>query len=492
MISGPPEWLPAWWSAVPGWFLTGEPAAAGRYLWIAGVAAAALRGGLAVGTVAAVVAVLVQAPAMFAHAERRGLSAPVVEEVLTAALLLALGPLLGALTSEVRRLRRRVDLLRDLQTVLADEPPAEVALERVRACLAAGLAADVGLAVREGERWLAAGGVDCAEAPVREAVRAARPVFVADTGDRPRPHRVLVVPLSGRDAPGGVLVVRRVGELRPGERRAIAALGLHVGLALENVRLAARQRRFADELAGRVQEATEGLRAMDRLKSHFVAVASHELRTPLTALLGFAELLATRPASPDEVRRRARLMWRQTRRLTQIIDDLLDLTRLERGAPLALTPTPVAVQPALQAVVDLFQGGLATHEIRLQCAPALPAVLADPLALERVVTNLLANALKYAPRGTPVLLAAARQDSRIVIAVADEGPGIPPEALPRIFEPYFRAPQAGVRAPGSGLGLAVVKALVEAQGGVVHVTSERGRGTRVTVELPAVPVGAHK
>ena len=468
--------------------VAGEPGSPGRHLGGLPVALAALRFGLAGGAVAAVAAVMVQAPTLLVHLERFGLTAPVVEELVTTAHLLALGPLLAALPTEARRQRRRVRMLLDLQAVLADETAADAALERVRACLAARLDAEVALVLREGERWLTAGEVVLdPQGPAAAALQAGRSVFVPDTGDRPRPCRVLAAPLSVRGHPAGALIVTREGELPAGERRAITALAVHVGLALENVRLAARQRRFADELAARVREATEGLVAMDRIKSHFVAVASHELRTPLTALLGFAELLATRPAAPDEVRRRAQLMGRETRRLARIIDDLLDLSRLERGAPLELAPVPVPVRPVLQAVAELFQGGLATHEIVVDCPPDVPAVRADPQALDRILGNLVANAVKYAPRGTRVRLAAQAEADRVILTVEDEGPGIPPALAARVFEPYFRVARTAAGVPGVGLGLAVVKALVEAQDGRIAIAGEPGRGTRVTLELPAVP-----
>jgi signal transduction histidine kinase len=477
------------WLAVAAVLLGGgEPGSPWRHLWAVPVVLAALRWGLPGGTVGAIVAAMVQAPAMLLHVERFGLVTPVVEDLLAAGHVLALGPLLGALATEARRQRRRVDLLLDLQAVLADEPSAEAALGRVRARLAAWLKADVALALWEGDGWLTAGDPDLGPgSPARRAMETGRPVFVADTGDRPRPRRRLAAPLSAPGGPLGVLVVTREGEFRGGERRLVAGLAVHVGLALENVRLAARQRRFADELARRVREATARLEAMDRIKSHFVAVASHELRTPLTGLLGFSELLASRPVPADEVRRRAALMWRQARRLARIVDDLLDLSRLERGAPVEVSPVPVAVQPALQAVAELFQGAPATHEIVVDCPDELPAVRADPQALERILGNLVANAVKYAPRGTRVIIGARAGGGRVVFTVTDQGPGIAPEAVARVFEPYVRAPEAAARAPGMGLGLAVVKALVEAHGGSIALTSECGRGTRVTFELPALP-----
>ncbi|HXG04251.1 MAG TPA: hypothetical protein VNO23_12665, partial [Candidatus Binatia bacterium] len=200
----------------------GEPGSPWRHLWVIPVALAALRFGLAGGAVAAVAAVMVQAPAMLVHLERLGPAAPVVEELVTAAHLLALGPLLGTLTTEARRQRRRVRTLLDLQAVLADETAADAALERVRACLAARLDAEVALVLREGDRWLTAGEVVLdPQGPAAAAVRAGRSVFVTDTGDRPRPCRVLAAPLSVGGQPAGALIVTREGELPAGERRAI-------------------------------------------------------------------------------------------------------------------------------------------------------------------------------------------------------------------------------------------------------------------------------
>ncbi|HXG03322.1 MAG TPA: ATP-binding protein, partial [Candidatus Binatia bacterium] len=114
-------------------------------------------------------------------------------------------------------------------------------------------------------------------------------------------------------------------------------------------------------------------------------------------------------------------------------------------------------------------------------------VRADPQALDRILSNLVANAVKYAPRSTHVRLAARAEAARVIITVDDEGPGIPPALAARVFEPYFRVAETAAGVPGAGLGLAVVKALVEAQGGRIAIAGEPGRGTRVTLELPAVP-----
>jgi len=236
-----------------------------------------------------------------------------------------------------------------------------------------------------------------------------------------------------------------------------------------------------------VRAATDRLATLDRAKSAFVAMASHELRTPLTALVGYSELLATRTFSSDEVRRQAEIMRRQTRRLAAIIDDFLDLSRLERGEAPPLRLADVAVGPALTAAVELLGGPQRATRVIIDCGPEVTGVRADPHALERILMNLLSNALKYSPAHSAVTIRARAASGDVVISVEDAGRGIAPDALPRVFEPYFRAPEAVGRAPGSGLGLAMVKALVEAHHGGVSIESTIGIGTRVTLQLPAVP-----
>src|SRR5262249_50702472 len=158
-----------------------------------------------------------------------------------------------------------------------------------------------------------AGGGLVAGSLASEALETGRSQFVADIGGSPRPRRAFAAPLFAAGEPIGALAVEREGELTLGERTAIATLAAHRGLALENARLASRQRRFTEELSERIASVTA-------TKSTFVAVASHELRTPLTALLGFSELLAQRPFEADEVRRMAEVMHRETERLVRIVD----------------------------------------------------------------------------------------------------------------------------------------------------------------------------
>jgi signal transduction histidine kinase len=309
-------------------------------------------------------------------------------------------------------------------------------------------------------------------------------IFVEDTGGDGRARRAFGTPLMARGHAVGVLAVERRGEISLAERATLEAAAAHLGIALENARLVSRQRRFADELAQRVTEARRELEELDRAKSAFVAIASHELRTPLTALQGFSEILAVRRLPPEEVARLASIMRREARRLGRIVSDLLDLSRIERGLEPALCRIPVKIEAVVQATAEIFRQGSATHLITTACEPALPIVDADPDALERVLTNLISNAIKYSPTGSTVCVGARAAAEGVVIEVADAGRGIPAESLSRVFEPYYRVPDAAGAARGTGIGLAVVKALVEAHGGTVHVDSAPALGTRVTVVLP--------
>ena len=465
------------------------PAALLRHAYLAPVIAGALRFGVPGGVLTAVAAILLSAPFVLPEIERSGLTGEAAEGLVSFAVLAAVGALAGVLRSHGRRERARYETILSVQRAVADEPDLAPALRRLRAVLLARLPADaVALAVRDGERFALEGGARVAPGSAMDRVLAGgRPLFVPDAGGGPRPRRVFVTPLRAAGEALGALAVERAGELGGAERAALEALGAHVGLALEHARLVARQRRFAEELARKVADATARLAEIDRAKSAFVATVSHELRTPLTALQGFSEILAERPLPPGEVARAARIMHGEARRLGRIVSDLLDLARIERGLEPALRRAPVAPADALGAAVDVMRRAAPHHRLELECAPDLPPLDADADALERVLLNLLGNAVKYSPSGSTVRVRARAVPGAVELEVEDEGRGIAPEALPRVFEPYYREPGAAAAAAGAGIGLAVVKSLVEAHGGTIRLDSAPGRGTRVTVHWPAVP-----
>ena len=459
-----------------------------RHAYLVPVLAAALRFGAVGGGLAAAAAVLLSAPNVLPEIERSGLTTETLEGLVTFAVLGLVGALSGVLRGRVGRQRRRYEILVTIQRTLADAAaPLDLSLARLRAALAERLRVDaIALVAHDGERYAVAGGERVEERSLAARVlETGEPEFVSDAGDSRRVRRAFATPLVSGGRPVGIMAVERQGEISMGERIALEAVGAHVGVALENARLVSRQRRYAAELEERVAAARRELEELDRAKSAFVAIASHELRTPLTALQGFSEILALRRLPPEEVTRLAGVMRREARRLGRIVSDLLDLSRIERGLEPALCRIPVKIEPTIEATADLFRQGTATHLITTEYEPALPVVAADPDALERVLTNLISNAIKYSPTGSAVRVGARALAGAVAIEVADAGRGIPPEALHRVFEPYYRVPDAAGAAHGTGIGLAVVKALVEAHGGTVRVDSAPALGTRVTIVLPS-------
>jgi two-component system sensor histidine kinase KdpD len=463
------------------------PATPWRHLYLVPVVLAGLRFGVAGGLVAGLGAVLAFGPFVLREIEGHGLTRAAAEGIVTLMVLAVSGAAVGSLAARARRQRERYDTLRAVQCALADPAPLERTAARLAGVLTPRLRVDaVGLVLDDGRVVAGAGRVD-PRSVAAWVLRHREPVFVLDAGTESRARRVVVVPLSSADESVGVLAVERRGDFSRDERDALAGFGTALGLALDNARLAARQRRFAEELEQKVGEATARLAEMDRIKSGFVALASHELRTPLTALQGFSELLATRPFAPTEVRRLAEIMRGEIERLGRIVSDFLDLARLERGLVPSLRRAALDPAPLIAAAVELFRRTRTTHRVELHVAGALPRVDADADALDRVLKNLIGNALKYSPPGSCVRVRARAVDGVVAVDVEDEGPGIPPEERARVFEPYYRVRDTATLGPGTGLGLSVVKSLVEAHGGTVHADAVPGAGTRMTVILPALP-----
>jgi two-component system sensor histidine kinase KdpD len=463
------------------------PATPWRHLYLVPVVLAGVRFGVAGGLVAALGGVLAFGPFVLREIEGHGPTRAAAEGIVTLVLLGMSGAAVGSLAARARRQRERYETLRAVQRVLADPAPLGRAAARLVAILTARLHVDAaGVALDDGRVVAGADRVD--PRSVAAYVLAHRePVFVIDAGTASRARRVVAVPLISTGETVGVLAVERLGDFSREERDALVGVGAAIGVALDNARLAARQRRFAEELEQKVGEATARLAEMDRLKSGFVALASHELRTPLTALQGFSELLATRPFAPAEVRRLAEIMRGEIERLGRIVSDFLDLARLERGLAPSIRRAVLDPTPLIAAAVDLFRRTRTSHRLELHVDGALPRIDADADALDRVLKNLIGNALKYSPPGSCVRVRARAADGVVAVDVEDEGPGIPADERARVFEPYYRVRDTATLGPGTGLGLSVVKSLVEAHGGSVHADAAPGTGTRMTVTLPALP-----
>ncbi|HUG37518.1 MAG TPA: ATP-binding protein, partial [Candidatus Limnocylindrales bacterium] len=242
------------------------------------------------------------------------------------------------------------------------------------------------------------------------------------------------------------------------------------------------------ELLGTVavfHDVTE-LRRLERVRREFVANVSHELKTPLTAIRGFAETL--REKSPDEEQRRQYLdvILRHAGRLSDLIDDLLELSRIE-SRQTALDRTEVAVVAVAQGILRDLAPRLAARRLGAELrAEGEMHALADRRALEQVLLNLLDNAIKYTDPEGRIEIRVRREGDRIRLDVADTGIGIPESDQLRIFERFYRVDKARSRdLGGTGLGLAIVKHLVQAMGGEVSVRSRPGEGTTFTLTLPA-------
>jgi two-component system OmpR family sensor kinase len=220
----------------------------------------------------------------------------------------------------------------------------------------------------------------------------------------------------------------------------------------------------------------------------FVADASHELRTPLSSIRGYAELFRRGAgAHPDDLAMAMRRIEEEGQQMSALVDDLLLLARLDQGRPLEREPVDIAAICADAAtdsrVVD------SRWPVVLDVPPDPLLVIGDQLRLRQVLANLVRNARVHTPPGTTITITATHQDeSTAAITVADNGPGIPPEALPYVFDRFFRADMSRSRVSGgSGLGLSIVQAIVRSHGGDVLVSSVPGR-TSVEVRLPTTEV----
>jgi len=229
------------------------------------------------------------------------------------------------------------------------------------------------------------------------------------------------------------------------------------------------------------------LRRVDRVRRDFVANASHELRTPLTSIQGFADILANSEVTPEQQSKYLDVIARNAQRMSSLIDDLLTLSRIESGAE-ALTRSAVDVLRVVETVLADFAPRFeeASIEVRLH-AGSVPDCYADRDALEQILSNLLSNAARYSNAGSRVDVYVEEREGKVEVRVEDSGIGISAEDLTRIFERFYRVDAARSRGLGStGLGLSIVKHLVRAMEGELHVESEPGKGSQFRLTLPMV------
>ena len=230
------------------------------------------------------------------------------------------------------------------------------------------------------------------------------------------------------------------------------------------------------------------LKRLERVRREFVANVSHELRTPLTAIKGYAETLRDGGLrDPETAAEFVRVIHRHAERLRALIEDLLDLAAVEQGeARIDLAPVALRdVATQAEAVARPAAAGK-RHTLTLDVPGDLPRVLADRDRLGQVLINLLDNAVKFTPEGGRIEVSARPSSGRVVVSVKDNGVGIPPEDIGRIFERFYRVGRSRDRREGgTGLGLAIAKHLTQAMGGTIEVESRPGSGTTFRVSLPA-------
>jgi PAS domain S-box-containing protein len=323
-----------------------------------------------------------------------------------------------------------------------------------------------------------------AEGRVQRINRAAEPLFGLEAAVLGRPIQDVT---NDPRLPMAVLDVLE-------SRRAVASEegAAIVPLIVDGTERSYRQRttpmRDADNrLVGAVMllEDITHLREIDRLKSEFIATASHELRTPLTSLeMGVHLLLEGSAGELSGQQRELLIMCRDdTLRLDKLVKELLDLSRIESGET---APQRVALPPGelvTGAVEPLRrQADAQGVTLRVHVPSALPAIAADRGQIERVIANLVINAIRATERGGEIEVSAARRNGFVAISVRDTGRGIPHDYLARVFEPFVQVPKAA--AGGAGLGLAISRRIVQAHGGQITVRSEPGQGTTFTFTLP--------
>jgi two-component system sensor histidine kinase KdpD len=221
----------------------------------------------------------------------------------------------------------------------------------------------------------------------------------------------------------------------------------------------------------------------ERLGKTLLDSVSHELRTPLAAITSAAAGLESLEDKDNPGLRRAltRELCDASARLNRLVGNLLDMTRLESG-PIKLRRDWCDVADLVNVARRELEKDLAGHNVRTALAPGLPLVQMDFVLMQQVLMNLLLNAATHTPPGTEVVIGAAARDRELVLTVSDGGPGIPPKALPHLFDKFYRAPNA--RAGGSGLGLSIVKGFVEAHGGRVEAQNRPAGGAEFTIRLP--------
>jgi signal transduction histidine kinase len=308
-------------------------------------------------------------------------------------------------------------------------------------------------------------------------MRTGEPLVVSDAQNDPRSYHkadeqstfttrsILAVPLIARDKVIGVLeAVNKKGEgkFTDEDIELLAVLGNQAAVAIQN--------------------------ALLFQQSDLIAEIVHEMRTPLTSIIAYTDLMQRPNATMLQSTQFARIVQSEAERINEMANNFLDLARLESGrATLDRDPIDISTVILMSANVLRPQADAKQIALVVDIEPNLPSILGDAQRLHQVLLNLLSNAVKYCREGDRATVIARREGDHLSVSVADTGPGIPADALPNIFERFYRVPGTEERALGTGLGLTIARQIVEAHGGGISVSSEEGHGATFTFTLPITP-----
>jgi signal transduction histidine kinase len=291
------------------------------------------------------------------------------------------------------------------------------------------------------------------------------------------------VPLIAQGQTVGALWVGRRTDISDDELRLVIAMGDIAANALHRAQIVETLEQRVAERTQALADANERLTELDRLKTKFVSDVSHELRTPVGNLKLHLDLLER--GKPEKREHYLSVLQNQIKRLAQLVEGILDLSRLERDRENVVLQ-PVNLNALVEQVVITHQPSAEAAGLSLtsDLSPNLPSVLGEPRQIIQVITNLLSNAINYTPEGS-VRVSTVRDGRLVCLQVSDTGQGLDPEDMPHLFERFYRGKHTGQSdIPGSGLGLAIVKEIVDLHGGRIEVDSRAGEGSTFRVWLP--------
>ena len=309
-------------------------------------------------------------------------------------------------------------------------------------------------------------------------------------GEKQCHYSLLISPLPNRR--GYLVVLRNITRQKKAEEK-LKQYQEHLEVQVEertsqlkktlrNLENEVGERKMAESL---IREQNERLRELDKMKSKFLSTAAHELRTPLTSILGFSELLINTKQDKKEQTRFLEIINKEAGDLTDIVNDLLDVSRIEDGRGFEITKAPIQLEEVLLKSINLIKGQTDGHLFKVDIPHDLPKVQADKNRMGQVMENLLSNAVKFSPEGGEVTVSVERGGDELKTSVADVGIGIPEKDLPHVFDRFYRASNATRAAiRGTGLGLDIVKYIIESHGGRVWAESKPGKGSIFTFTLP--------